>query len=199
MKKFAFLLLLVSFTMQAKFYTATVHLADGTSKTGFAEAPGHKDSTLKFRASKDGDTEKIESSLISTVDITFDKKTETFFCVYPAVQTKKGPKKESKKRWFGSVYQGKTNFLYISLEGNIATSTPGMYYYLHTPGDDYTISFLFELYGNQKVVGEEKMYKRMIEAHFPDRCPILVEKSKSGAFKTKDINEVIAFFEENCE
>ncbi|MGQ2984258.1 hypothetical protein [Flavobacterium sp.] len=199
MKKFTFLLLLVSFTMQAKFYTATVHFTDGTSRSGFAEAPGHKDSTLKFRASKDGDTEKIESSLISTVDITFDKKTETFFCVYPAVQTKKGPKKESKKRWFGSVYQGKTNFLYISLEGNIATSTPGMYYYLHTPGEDYTISFLFELYGNQKVVGEEKMYKRMIEAHFPDRCPVLVEKSKSGAFKTKDINEVIAFFKENCE
>lgn len=186
--------------MQAKFHAGTISLANGATKTGFVQLPDHRDSNIKFRATKDGDTEKIKNDLVKTVDVKFDDgSSETFFCVYPAVMKINGPKKEKNKRWFGSIYVGKTNFLYFSLIGDIKTSIPGMYFYLHTPGDDYTVSFLFEVYGNQKVVGEKKMYKKMIEDHFVDRCPVLVEKSKSGEFVTKDIKEVVDFFKKNCE
>ena len=201
MKKLTLLLLLVSLTVQAKFYKATLNYADGTEKSGYTDAPGFSDTTIKFRTSKDGDSEKIESELLSAITITFDDNTKTsYYYIYPAALSMKGAvKKEKKKKWLAAVYLGKTNFLYVTMTGHIADSFPGDYYYINIPGNDYALYFTTKHAGFTKVVGEQKLYKKLIAWHFKDICPALVEKSESGEFVTKDMTELIEFYKKTCE
>jgi hypothetical protein len=194
------LMLLASSGIQAKFYKATLNFTDGTSRTGYAEAPAPDDNKIKFRTDEKGKPETIESALLSSLTLAYDKGgSQTFLYLYPAQEKKKGVDKEKNRKWFGSVYMGKINFVAFESNGHIATGFPGMHYYIHIPGNDYALYFNTKHAGATKVMGEKKLYRRLVEWHFKDICPELVNKFTSEEYETKDMDELIEFYKKTCE
>lgn len=201
MKSFIVMLVLLAVsTTHAKFFKATLTYADGTAKTGYAEPPGPDDNKIKFKTDQKAKPESIESGLLSSIVLTYDKGgSQTFLYLFPAQEKKKGIDREKKKKWFGSVYMGKINFFAYESNGHIATGFPGTHYYIHIPGNDYALYFNTKHAGATMVVGEKNLYKKLVETHFKDICPGLVEKFKSEEYKTKDMDELIEFYKKTCE
>ena len=58
MKKIIFLLILIPFTVLAKYNPGSITFNDGTTKNGFIEIPKYKDIKIKFKSEENGKTEK---------------------------------------------------------------------------------------------------------------------------------------------
>lgn len=75
MKKLLFLVFLMCpFALFAKFYKGAITLNDGSLKSGFIEIPDRNDrNKIKFRATKDGDTEKLKIEEVKEFYVINDK------------------------------------------------------------------------------------------------------------------------------
>lgn len=199
MKKISLLIvLLASFTMQAKFFNGTLTYADGTSKNGLIERPAIKTGKIKYKIADEERPQLIDSDLLESVTITTDKGTETFVHLYPAMEKKDGLQRESDKQWFTVMSIGNVNFLYYDTKLIVNDSAPGIQYHIHVPGTDYAVYFTTKVAGVAKTVGAKAMYRDMVLHIFDDICPELVEKFKSGDYKTDDMEELIKFYTKTC-
>ena len=208
MKKIYFLLCLVSFTMQAKYYEATLTFENGTIKKGFAEMVEIQDSKVKFRLEEKGDTEKILSTDLKKIEYT-DKDGNKYIAERLFIYTDKGEngiKKRPDKYWLYVVYSNgirlvtdalQSTFRYNPSNGTSTGSGGATMLYMGKEKED-AVFFVFMLSSMMSVnVGMDKSVRRHSELLFKD-CPAFLEAVNKENFKKNTLmNRLIELYETN--
>lgn len=214
MKKLLLLLMLVPFTMFAKFYDGTINLNDGSSKTGLIEIPSEPgQQNLKYKTDLKAKAENISINDIKDFDITDgNDKTPTKFI---AMNLAKGAlfgdcKVDKKKSWVRIEKEGKIT-LYSSYigyrpavrygNGNGTSGWPPQtYFYLGRPGINYATFFWMYIQsgGGSVAINNFKVIKRLTKSHFENNCPTLESFIEKDDFKTNGITRIVDLYEEHC-
>lgn len=215
MKNLFIFLMLIPFSMVAKFYDGTVTYNDGTTKTGLIEIPEEAGKqTLKFKTDLKAKAESISIDDVKGFDITSGKnETPTqFITIFLA----KGPlygtkecKVDSKKSWVRIEKEGGIT-LYSSYLGyrpgvrggaiNTSGWPPQTSFYLKRPDKEYAVFFfmILESSGTTFAVNNFKALKKLTKAHFETRCPTLESFVDPEDFKTNGINRIVELYDEHC-
>ena len=210
MKKMYFLLCLVCFSVQAKYYKAVLTLEDGSAKKGFAEMVEWSDSKVKFKLEEKGDTEKILSTSLKKIEYTGDEK-NVFIAERLYIQTDKGEKGvkiSPEKYWLYVVYSKG-----IKLAVNVYQSTQifnantgmtkgqagGRSFYLGKEKEDaiFFICFISDM--NSTTIGMDKSVRKHCSLLFKD-CPKFIEVVNAEDFKQASLmSRIVELYEEhNC-
>jgi len=208
MKKIYFLLCLVSFTMQAKYYEAVLTFENGTVKKGFAEMVEIQDSKVKFRLTEKGDTEKILSDDLKKIEYT-DKDGNKYEANRLFIHTDKGEngiKKGTKKHWLYVVYSNgiklvtdslQSTFKYNPSNGTTTGAAAATLLYLGKEKED-GVFFVFMLSSMNSInVGMDKSVRKHCDLLFKD-CPAFLEAVNKENFKKATLmNRLIELYETN--
>lgn len=215
MKKLLLLLVLVPFSVFAKFYDGTITFNDGTTRTGLIEIPedGSKQE-ISFKTDLKAKAEKISIDDVKGFDITSGKnpiptKFVTIYLAKGALYGDKEAKVDKKKSWVRVEKEGGIT-LYSSYIGYRpgtrmgAASTSGWpaqtYFYLGRPDKDYAVFFwmYMESAGTTIAVNNFKVIKRLTETHFETKCPELHTFVEKEDFKTNGIVRIVELYDEHC-
>lgn len=198
------LLLLVNFTVSAKFYKGTIFLMDGSSKKGAIELPDYPDDKkLKFRNEEDGKKEKIEIDLVKSFEILNDKnsivKYITIYLAEPKPFTKAQFKIDDHKSWVKVVKEGKINLYSAYTVYSPASGTGGgSSTYIQKENDQYAYYIASDYGGFTINMNAFSTLKKLIESIFEKDCPNLVQLLKKEEMNKKGYEYIIELYEKNC-
>lgn len=208
MKKIIILFCLISMSMQAKYYKATLTLENGEVKNGFAEMVEITDSKVKFRLTEKGDTEKILSTEIKKIEYT-DKEENSFIAERLFIHTDKGEKgikKGTKKYWLYVAYSNgiklavdavRSTIRYNATNGTTTGSSGGTMLYMGKEKED-GVFFIFYLSDMMSVnVGMDKTVRNHAALLFKD-CPKFLEAVNAENFKKPTLlTKLVELYEKN--
>jgi len=204
MKTLVALLLLVNFSMSAKFYKGTVLLMTGISKNGYIELPDYPDDKkLKFRNDENGKTEKLEIDLVKSFEILNSKnetiKFTTIYLADPKPFTKSKFTLDTKKSWVKVIKEGKISLYSASSEYSPGTGTGGVTStYVQKENDDYAY-FIADGYGGFNInMNGYSVLKNYLGSIFEKDCPKLVESLNKDDIKKNGFVYIIDLYEKNC-
>ncbi len=210
-KWFLFALCLVTTTLQAKYYKATLIYENGTTKSGFAELVDNKTKNVRFKTSGKGGSEKISSSELSKI-VFYSEKGDSIAVerLYNNEIKNDGTIKRNKeKEWYYVYYSNKLKVVGgSSVEtGNMLSAgkiEPGseVSYYLGKEGDE-NIYYLY--YNSPKNISGlagfdlDDQIVKISKQLFQDSCPDLINKLEIVKFKYKNaIPNYIDFYTSTC-
>lgn len=198
------LLLLVHFTVSAKFYKGTILLMDGNSKNGYIELPDYPDDKkIKFREEEKGKTEKIEIDLVKSFEIVNDKNSTvkyiTIYLAEPKPFTKAQHKLDDHKSWAKVLKEGKINLYSASAVYSPGSGTGGgTSTYIQKENDKYAY-FIADGYGGFTInMNGFSVLKNYLGSIFEKDCPKLAQ-----LINKKDINKngyeyIVELYDKNC-
>lgn len=196
------LLLLVNFSVSAKFYKGTILLMDGNSKNGYVELPDYPDDKkIKFREEEKGKTEKIEIDLVKSFEIVNDKNSTVKYITVYLAETKPFTKYQHKlddhKSWVKVVKEGKINLYSASAVYSTGTGG-GTSTYIQKENDNYAY-YIASGYGGFNIsMNGFSVLKNYLGSIFEKDYPKLVQ-----LINKKDINKngyeyIIELYDKNC-
>jgi hypothetical protein len=198
------LLLLVNFTVSAKFYKGTILLMDGNTKKGGIELPDYPDDKkLKFRNDEEGKKEKIEIDLVKSFEILNDKnilvKYITIYLAEPKPFTKNQYKLDDHKSWVKVVKEGKINLYTAYSVYNPGTKTGGdSSTYIQKENDKYAY-YIASGYGGFNInMNGFSTLKKYLGSIFEKDCPNLVQLIKKEEMNKKGYEYIVELYEKNC-
>lgn len=208
MKKIYLLFCLISFTMQAKYYTATLTFENGEVKKGFAEMVEINDSKVKFRLEEKGDTEKIISTDLKKIEYA-DQDGNSFVAERLFIHTDKAEKDiklGTKKYWLYVTYEHgmklavdavRSTMRFNAVNGTTTGMGGGTVLYMGKEKED-GVFFIFYLSDMMSInVGMDKAVRRHCELLFK-ACPKFLEAVNAENFKKPTlINKLIELYETN--
>ncbi|NMH28793.1 hypothetical protein [Flavobacterium silvaticum] len=170
-------------------------LVDFNETWGFYKQTGN---WVGFKADSTAAEEKIKSDDLSRMEITMGNEINAFVRLYTAQGHNDKVKKDKKKSWFPVMYHSaRVDFVGYEVVGDIRTSTPGTYYYMHYPNTDYALYFWVDIKGMAMIGGKSAMRKTVAE-RFADICPELVKAMEEKDFESKSGKQVIEYYLEKC-
>ena len=204
MKKLLLLLLLIPFTVFAKFNNGIVYFNDGTSKKGYIEVPDYPDDAkLKFRADEKGKTQKIEIDLVKGFDVTNDKnetfKYTTILLAQPKIFTSDQFKLETKKSWVRIVKEGKIDIYqtYSVYSHGSKTGGDGSVY-IHKKDENHAYFIAYYTGGFNIVVNGYSATMKYVDTIFEKDCPSLSAIITKDDLKKNGYNAIVEIYEQNC-
>lgn len=198
------LLLLVNFTVSAKFYKGTVLLMDGNSKKGLIVLPEYPDDKkLKFKNEETGKTEKIEIDLVKSFEILNDKnisiKYITIYLAEPKPFTKSQHKLDNHKSWVKVLKEGKIKLYSASAIYSSGSGTGGgTSTYIQKENDKYAY-FIADGYGGYNInMNGFSVLRNYLGSIFEKECPKLVDLITKEDINKKGYEYIIELYEKNC-
>ena len=190
------LLLLVSISMQAKYFSGTLTFADGKTKSGLVSTP-NADNSVDYKENEDAAEEKIEGKLLTAIDILHPDGSKD---VYVNLYTEKAKKKVLRpKSWFKSMHRGgKVNFLAAEKTDAVGIDAPKVEYYFQNSANDYATPFFANNSDGTPATQDADTYKKQIKLNLKKACPILYKNSEAGAIVIKDMTELIEAYKTTC-
>lgn len=199
------LLLLVNFTVSAKFYKGTILLMDGNSKNGYIELPDYPDDKkIKFREEEKGKTEKIEIEIVKSFEIVNDKNSTvkyiTIYLAEPKPFTKNQHKLDDHKSWVKVVKEGKINLYSASAVYSPGSGTGGVTStYIQKENDKYAY-FIADGYGGFNInMNGFSVLKKYLGSIFEKDCPKLAQLLNKDDMKKKGYEYILELYDKNCE
>lgn len=198
------LLLLVNFTVSAKFYKGTILLMDGSSKNGYIDLPDYPDDKkLKFREEENGKTEKIEIDLVKSFDIVNDEndtvKYITICLAEPKAFTKNQYKIDNHKSWVKVVKEDKINIYAAYYAYSPGSKTGGgSSIYIQKVNAEYACYLDSSFGGLTFTMGAFANLKRNLENIFENDCPKLAQLLTKEDMKKKGYEYIIELYDKNC-
>ncbi|HLF52608.1 hypothetical protein [Flavobacterium sp.] len=209
MKKIIFLLILIPFTVLAKYNPGSITFNDGTTKNGFIEIPKYKDIKIKFKSEENGKTEKFKIEDVKGFQIQNEKNTTDNYTTIIVGNNKIfNPTKfnlDDKKSFVKIVKQGKISVYLIHFEGNSAGGSNGKMrnsyyegdsYYLQRENDDFAFAIGIHRSDLNFMTGFN-LYM-VVEMNFKDICPNFVELLKKEELKATEFYKIVEIYEQNC-
>lgn len=209
MKKIALILLLLPFTMLAKYNTGTITFNDGTSKSGLIEIPDWNDLKIKFKADDKAKVEKFKVEEVKGFQVLNDNnETDNYITLRVGNNKIFNPKKfnlNDHKSFVKIVKQGKISvylihFIANSVGGsnrNMTSSKNGAdAYYLQRENDDFAFAIGIHRYDLNYMVGFG-LYQ-VTEFNFKDICPDFSKRLEEADLKCKDFYKIVDIYEANC-
>ncbi|PZR24403.1 MAG: hypothetical protein DI539_00055 [Flavobacterium psychrophilum] len=201
MKKLLFLLLLCPLMVMAEdFYPATITYMDGTTRTGFANIPAMQIYKLKFKETAKGKVEKIDNSLLKSMELIDKKGKKMSFVALRWSNWSNWSKKfifDEKKSWAQIIKQGKVSYvIYYSYE---SVNTRGGYdNHIWIEGDDFSYGYFVTLGGFTISVGYFDAFETKSKFIFEKDCPEMIKKITKKEFEKKGIEYLTELYDENC-
>ena len=198
------LLLLVNFTVSAKFYKGTILFMDGNSKNGYIELPDYPDDKkIKFREEERGKTEKIEIDVVKSFEIINDKNSTvkyiTIYLAEPKPFTKNQHKLDDHKSWVKVVKEGKINLYSASAVYSPGSGTGGgTSTYIQKENDKYAY-FIADGYGGFNIsMNGFSVLKNYLGSVFEKDCPKLAQLLNKDDMKKKGYEYIVELYNKNC-
>lgn len=198
---------LVSLTMQAKYYKATLTYEDGKKVSGFAEMVQIKDSDVKFKATEDGKIEKINSETLKQIQYT-DEEGNVYLSkrLFVLNKNSRGEIKKTKtKLWFYEVYANgllivtdlfESTHNYNASSGRSTGMMGGKAIYLGSTKDDGVYYLTFFSDGPSAIIGLTKRTKNICENIFEEYCPAFLTTIENEDFDRKTFfNRLIELYD----
>lgn len=174
----------------------TIYLKDNTSVTGLGKIK--TDGNIKFKVNSESESSIYEAALIDRIEMNEKGTNETY---------KYKKLNNNFEQWLKVIIEGRVNLYKSDVSGmyfapgamNTAGGFGGMsyggggnvtHYYINHKGESEV--FKITTFGNIS-----KNFKNAASDFFKD-CPVLVEKIQNKTYTKNDIEEVVEFYNENC-
>ena len=199
------LLLVVNFTVSAKFYRGTILFTDGNSKNGYIELPDYPDDKkIKFREEERGKTEKIEIDLIKSFEIINDNNSSvkyiTIYLAEPKAFAKNQYKIDNHKSWVKVVKEGKINLYSAYYSYSLGVKTGGgSSTYIQKENMEYACYLDSSFGGLNCTIGAFANLKRNLENIFEKDCPKLAQLVNKEDMKKKGYEYIVVLYDTNCD
>ncbi|MDO8317163.1 MAG: hypothetical protein Q7T12_06545 [Flavobacterium sp.] len=174
----------------------TIYLKDNTSVTGLGKIK--TDGNIKFKVNSESESSIYEAALIDRIEMNEKGTNETY---------KYKKLNNNFEQWLKVIIEGRVNLYKSDVSGmyfapgamNTAGGFGGMsyggggnvtHYYINHEGESEV--FKITSFGNIS-----KNFKNAASDFFKD-CPVLVKKIQNKTYTKNDIEEVVEFYNENC-
>lgn len=192
-KSIFLLLILVSLSSFSQNKSCTIYFKDNTTLIGLGRLK--LDGTVKFRLNEDSKSEFYDAGIIDKIEM------EQEIYQYKKI-------KENSPIWMKVIIKGKVNLYTNDVGGYTYMGGTGMggngmggvgmsygggsvtYYYVSHEGDEK----VFQITAIGTI---SKNFKNAASEFFKD-CPVLVEKIQNKTFKKGDLEEVVKFYNSQC-
>jgi len=210
MKKLLLLFFLVPFSVFAQFFSGTVTLNDGSTKTGLIELPNSSDQTIKFKLSQKEKIEKISINDVKNFQIKWQNDTieyETMFLSEGKKDKENNFKVDKEKSWVQIEKRGKNLDLVSIRYSNSGvlgaagqTSESGRVMYIKRHANNFAIYF-FPIMESGGLTFQINFYKALmnsIKYHFENDCPKIIELTTKEQLKNKGLGLIVELHDEYC-
>ncbi len=206
MKKLLFvsLMLLCSTSLWATKYPATLKLADGTEKTGEVNDFKIDDKDIKFYPADGGKTEKIASSSVAVMTLTFKSGNTADYEYVPVIGPMAILKKSGKlsnsawlqvqMRGYMTLYHNRVEAQVTSMNSKGATMSPGSTTKFCRRAGEKGASAVLSTFS----MGTNNYFKRLALVYFDDDEQI-IEKITNETYTYKDIEAIVTEYNSRHE
>jgi hypothetical protein len=206
-------ILIATITQAKEYYQCVALLSNGKTIEGFAEFPSNKmfDKSVKFRATLDSKSEKIDDDDIFQIRYFKDGKMYSFERngYRMAAKLKKGVKEKVLKSryWYlimkenehiiyyalGEKYDiNKKGLMVITAESTQSTPSGGIseiHFLLKRPNEKVPTLIAMNHYGTQ-TIGLNKVFRKYASTYFSDNAE-MVRRIEAKEFKNKDMDDLV--------
>lgn len=174
----------------------TIYLKDNTSITGLGRIK--TDGNIKFKLNSDSDSNIYEAALIDRIEMNEKGTNETY---------KYKKLKNNFEQWLKVIVEGRVNLYKSDASGFYfapgAMNTAGGFGGMSYGGGGNVTSYYINHEGESEVFkitsfgNISKNFKNAASDFFKD-CPVLVEKIQNKTYTKNDIEEVVEFYNREC-
>lgn len=194
-----FFVLAVVSTQAQKFFKAQLVLTNHTQLEGFVQPPGTpNDKRVKFKSTENAEVRKIESTTIQLIIVHASDGSQSVLERIP-INKKNTAFCFLMVEGYADLYLtgdiisvSKTGELSPSSSYVVGRSLPYFTYLIRRPGETY-VSELAMTSPSKTMLGAKKYFRKLAAAYFSD-YPALVERINDEEFTEKDVERVVAIY-----
>lgn len=184
--------------LQAQFFEGTLHLKDGSSRTGLIEL--NYDNGANFKPTEDADYEAIPIKYLKAADIVMGDETDHYLYMDAGFNLIASKEEETVKRRLFRLVSENPKLTVLSYTPSRASLLLVMadieVLYLLKKDADTPVAFTY--YMEPSLTGYQRSNFKEFAMEFFADCPSLVEKIHRKKFKAKHSLEVIEYYNNNC-